>query len=366
MRILLLAFMVAAAAFAAPASAAPRQVPYGWLGVTVDGPMLDGAMLEEEWDLMAASGVETVRAAFYWRELQPSPGALDLTRSDAVVIAAAARGMGVLPVVHGAPGWAADNPFDAASRPRDADDYAKLLAALVERYGPSGSLWAERPDLPRVPIRHWQLWNEPNLTRYWAEQPFAERYVALLRRAHGAVRRADPGAKVILAGLPNESWTALRSIYKAGGRGTFDAVALHPYTGKPANVIRLLEYARREMRRARDGKRPLWVTELSWPAALGKVDAPDGFVVSERGQSHRIRTSLPLLARERRRLRIERVLWYTWLSADRDSPNAFSYSGLRRMRDAGPVSTRSLGAFRDVARMLQGCVKARADARRCR
>ena len=45
----------------------------------------------------------------------------------------------------------------------------------------------------------------------------------------------------MLAGLPNESWIALRKVYKAGGRGAFDAVALHPYTGKPRNVIRLIE-----------------------------------------------------------------------------------------------------------------------------
>ena len=55
----------------------------------------------------------------------------------------------------------------------------------------------------------------------------------------------------MLAGLPNESWIALRKIYKAGGHGAFDAVALHPYTGKPRNVIKLIEFARTEMRKLR-------------------------------------------------------------------------------------------------------------------
>ena len=125
----------------------------------------------------------------------------------------------------------------------------------MARYGPQGSLWAEHPEIAARPIRAWQIWNEPNLTRYWTPprgQGFARSYVKLLRAAHRALRAADPGARTILAGLPNESWIALRRIYKAGGRRSFDAVALHPYTGKPRNVVRLAEYARREMRRFGD------------------------------------------------------------------------------------------------------------------
>ena len=121
-----------------------------------------------------------------------------------------------------------------------------------------------------MPIRDWQIWNEPNLTRYWTSQPFAKPYVKLLRASRRALRAADPGSRTILAGLPNESWIALRKVYKAGGRGAFDAVALHPYTGRPRNVIKLIEFARREMRRYHDGRKPVWLTELSWPAVEGQ------------------------------------------------------------------------------------------------
>ena len=173
------------------------------------------------------------------------------------------------------------------------------MAALAGRYGPQGSLWAERPDLPRVPVRAWQIWNEPNLTRYWSEQPFAPSYVRLLKAADAALAAADPGATVVLAGLPNESWTALRQIYKAGGRGHFDAVALHPYTRKPRDVLRLVRYARREMRRANDGRTPVWLTELSWPAAKGKVPRPAGFETTDRGQAAKLGAALRLLVRDR-------------------------------------------------------------------
>ena len=90
------------------------------------------------------------------------------------------------------------------------------------------------------------------------------------------------------------------------------------------------------------------MTELSWPAALGKLE-PDGFETTEKGQAKRLRTGLVLLAAARRKLRIGRVYWYTWLSLE-GTDNSFGYSGLRRLRDGAVVSAPSLAAFRQTAR----------------
>ena len=363
---LLLAACLAALLVAAPASASAsaRSVPHGWMGVQVDGPLTaPGNPFGGEWDLMKASGVETARVAFDWRVAQPDEGGpIAFGETDAVVVAAAARGVTVLPVVHRTPRWAGSG--GAASTPRGTGPYVAFLRALVARYGPAGSLWTEQPALPRMPIRAWQIWNEPNLTRYWSKQPFARSYVKLLKAAHAAVKAADPGAKVILAGLPNESWIALRKVYKAGGRKYFDAVALHPYTGKPRNVVKLVEFARKEMRHYNDGRKPVWITELSWPAAKGKTKNTTGFETTDKGQAKRLKEGVKRLAANRRRLRIQKVFWYTWLSRE-GSPNSFDYSGLRRIRGGEEISAPALGAFRAAARRLQGCAKAAGDASRC-
>jgi hypothetical protein len=360
--LVLLAFLLVTA----PASAAERKVPQGWLGVIADGPLTaPGNDLDSEWDAMTASGVESVRTAFYWPDVQPSESAPpDLARWDAVVLAAARRRLPVLPIVTGTPSWAGTHPGDETSPPRDPELYANLLRTLIARYGPAGSLWAEHPEVPALPIREWQIWNEPNLTRYWSRQPFARSYVKLLKAAHAAIKAADPGAKVVLAGLPNESWVALRKVYRAGARRYFDAVALHPYTGKPRNVVKLAEFARRVMRRFHDGRKPIWITELSWPAAKGKTKNTIGFETTDTGQAKRLREGLRLLARARKRLRIQRVYWYTWLSRE-GSPNSFDYSGLRRLRDGREIDAPALGAFRAAARRLQGCAKPAGDASRC-
>ena len=283
--------------------------------------------------------------------------------------AAARRGIGVLPVVEQTPDWAAAHPGDLTSPARDPATVQAFVEALVARYGPRGSLWAERPELPRLPIRAWQIWNEPNLPGVWSERPYAPSYVATLRAAAAGVRRADPSATVVLAGVVNRSWIALRQLYKAGAQGLFDVVALHPYTREPRNVLRLVRLARREMRKHGDAELPIWITELSWPAARsrsakGKLNRRFGIEVTTAGQSSRLREALALLAAARKELRIGAVSWYTWLSRE-EGPSPFDWSGLRRLRHGKPVSVPALAAFRRAARALEGCAKARDDARRC-
>jgi hypothetical protein len=347
--------LIASAVFlaAAPASAAVPKVPQDWLGVVADGPLTDvGVDREGEWQLLASSGATTVRTPFWWSHGQrDGPGTIDYSAYDAVVLAAARHGVGVLPIVQGTPHWAARRPGDPASPPRDAADLGRFLQALVARYGKGGSLWAEHPEVTARPIRDWQVWNEPNIDLYWSTQPFAKSFVRMLRGARAGLRAADPKARVVLAGLPNKSWAALRSIYAAGGRRSFDVVALHPYTGKPVNVIELVRRARRIMKRYGDRRKPLWVTELSWPAALGKLDS-HGFETSEKGQAKRLRRGLELLATNRRKLRIGRVYWYTWLSLE-GTQNSFGYSGLRRLRNGVVVSAPALATFRKMAARLK-------------
>ena len=164
-------------AAAAPAAAAERRVPVGWLGVVADGPL--GPADSGEWDRMVTSGVESVRTAVRWYELQPyGSEATDFSGLDATVAAAAQRGLAVLPVVQSTPGWAARRPGDTASPPRDPATFGRFLAALVARYGPQGSLWAERPRAAARP--------DPRL----AGLERAEHHALLVRAAVREVLRA--------------------------------------------------------------------------------------------------------------------------------------------------------------------------------
>ncbi|MGK2937878.1 MAG: hypothetical protein ACSLFR_08765 [Solirubrobacteraceae bacterium] len=336
----------------APA-AADAKVPAGWLGAAL-GEDLDArpALLGGEFALMVRSGVSTVRVTFDWNVAQPFPDWQPwLAQTDAIVLAAARRGIDVIPTVVGAPGWASDETADGTFvlTPRDPEQYAAYLRALITRYGPGGTLWAEHPEVRPRPIRAWQIWNEPNLKRYWRGD-WEAGYLRLLKAAHAAVKGADPGAKVVLAGLPNYSWLALQSLYRKGAAPYFDVVAVHPYTRHLRNVVELVSANRRVMRANKDGAAELWVTELSWSAAKGR--ARDlGFNVTHAEQSRLLRAAVRELARRRSQFGLRKVLWYAWLTRGSGRTDPFAYSGLRYLTARGGVrSTPALAAFQRAAK----------------
>ena len=170
----------------------------------------------------------------------------------------------------------------------------------------------------------------------------------------------------MLAGLVYESSDALGQVYRAGGRRWFDALALHPFTRRPDDVLRIVERNRTVMARHRDGRKPIYLSELSWPSSRGRIPVRYGYETNERGQARRLSAALRLLAANRRRLGLRRVYWYTWLTRERDPEYPFDYAGLRRIHTERVRSKPALGAYRRAALRLEGCRAKRRTATRCR
>jgi hypothetical protein len=190
--------------------------------------------------------------------------------------------------------------------------------------------------------------------------------VELLRRTRSAIRSQDKGAKIVLAGLPNKSWIALDSIYKAGGRGLFDVAAVHPFTAKVAGVRTILERDRKVMAKHHDKRRPLWLTEMSWTSAKGKTDVNFGNETTQQGQASKLTAAYSMLATLRRKLRIGRVYWYTWLTYDARRDYPFDFAGLSRVTPQETVKEKpALGAYRRIAMKLERCHTKRDRADRC-
>jgi hypothetical protein len=343
----------------APAAAQARSVPPGFFGVMADGVLMtrDDASFAHEFSLMRTDGVEAVRPVVYWADMQPERGgALITTSLDRLIGEAARNGIAVLPVVLRAPAWARVVPGNFASPPKDPRDFAAFMTALIARYGPQGSYWAEHPEIPKRPQRAWQLWNEPNLDRYWSSpRPFAKDFVGLLRVGHAAVKRADPGARVVLAGFGNDSWNAMREAYAGGLRGSmFDAVGLHPFSGRVANVLKIVRLNRQVLARHGDGGKPVIISEITWPSARGTAaTTTTGFETTEAGQARNLRAAYQAFMANRRRWHIVSVFWSTWLTADANSTNSFDWSGLRKLNPADPagepIDKPALAVFRQLA-----------------
>lgn len=361
-RLTVLAVLAAVLLAAAPASqAAGLTAPKGFHGVMWDRAAMDGRPVntDAQWALMRRSGVESVRIVFSWERAQPEAGMEpDFSDTDAKVELAAKNGIHLLPVVLYAPFWASKFPARQGSPPEHVSDYAAFMTRLVDRYGPRGTFWAQRPDLPRRPIRDWQIWNEPHFDFYWFAPGgnWAKEYVQLLRASHRAIKIADPGARVVLAAFADASWRVLSEAYKAGARGSFDVASINLFTGNPGFVITAARLTRHVLDAHHDKTKPIWVTETTFPAGKGEVPIPDKdwqrrWYTTKSGMASRLTELYRLGALNARRLRLGRIYWYTWASSYHGRDDLFDYSGLVRLGEDGTATRQpALWAFRRAAR----------------
>ncbi len=259
--------------------------PSDFFGI-VQGIRLD----EHDFATMQATGVKTDRFLLFWESVQPRSGSFVWGPTDSLVGNFASHGIKPFPTVSGNPSWV---PGDSARPPLDTPEaeqaWQDFLKALVNRYGPDGSYWAHGyreqygADATPLPIDSWQIWNEPNLSKYFAPAPSAPEYAHLVRISHDAITSQDPKARIVLAGMPGHgevsAWKFLDELYREPGfKRSFDVAALHPYAPDIGQLADQVQRVRTAIDDNGGRATPLWLTELGWgsgrPDSFGSQQGP--------------------------------------------------------------------------------------------
>ena len=294
---------------AAPtASAAPR----GFYGLQAWTTPTQGELIR-----MRTGGAGTFRFTLLWSIVEFRRGARNWGLYDQLVASAARANVRLLPTVLGSPRFAARKfQYPPRSR-RSKRAFARFVRDAVRRYGRRGRFWRERRDVPKRPITAWQVWNEPNYPAYWNGRPSVRGYVQMLKSARSAIKRGDRRAKVVLAGLPQTRSGVpmtryLRALYRARARRLFDVVAIHSYARTAGGVVRVVKRARSVMRRGGDRRKQLWVTEVGWGTDGRANGHSSAYKTTQAGQASRLSSLYRSLARQRRRLRVGMVVWFSW------------------------------------------------------
>jgi hypothetical protein len=257
-------------------------------------------------------------------------GEFNWAGTDRLIGSLASHGVRSVPVVWGNPGWVYGSPArPPLTRPRDAQAWRNFLRAAVARYGPGGTFWATRyrqlygPKATPVPIEAWQIWNEPNLSKFFAPYPSPTEYAQLLRISHTAIKGQDPNAQIVLAGMPGygdvTAWQFLYGLYSVPGvRRDFDAAALHPYARDIALYKKQIQRFRTVMRNHNDAGTPLWISEIAWGSA-----PPDRFGINKgpAGQAQLLTKAFDLILSHRSMWNVQHVFWYHWRDPRRSHAN---------------------------------------------
>jgi hypothetical protein len=317
---------VLAVAVALASSADAAKAPPGFFGIVPQAT-------PSKADLARMQGsVETLRMPIFWFECEPKRGEYDFDAVDDEIGEAAERGIEVLPFIYGRPAW-----LGRQERPPLAGEalarWKGFLRVLVARYGPGGSFWAGRAR--REPIRRWQIWNEPNFRLYWAPKIEPAGYAKLLKASATTIRKAEPAAKIVLAGVAPvgygmKTWVFMRRLLRVPGvRRDFDFAAIHPYSATIPELDYQLEKVRSALVAGGAGRKPLLVTEFG---VASHGDYPSAFVEGEEGQARFLRDAYERLLAMRHRWRIAGAYWYTWRDEARADPHCAFCQGAGLLR----------------------------------
>jgi hypothetical protein len=329
-----LAVVAALGVFAAGAAALPAK----FFGVVPQS-----TLSQEQFNTLQQGGVKTMRVALIWGSIQSKRGgAYDWSSFDPVVERASKSGIELLPFVVGTPSWAVPNatvPGTSAQAPAHlpatgtaATAWNAFLKAAVARYSAGGTFWSENPLVPQVPVKAWQIWNEPNF-KYFVAKPNPTEYGKLVKNSSAAIKSVDPSAQIILAGLfakpaggrrlagkrvanpTSPNWFAsyfLEQMYKTnpGIKSRFQGVALHPYVARYRQLTAEIEETRKVLTASGDGTKGLWITELGWSS-----EAPQGpsnvFAVGQSGQARELKGAFTLLKADQAKFKIQHVYWFS-------------------------------------------------------
>jgi len=293
--------------------------PSGFIGISPQGPTG-----EEDYELMALAGIKSVRLPMNWQDMVPEASERfdpNWGWFDDQVRFAAENRIRAFPFFWGTPEWVSHRlGAEPVASARQRREWLRFLRGAAERYGPDGDFWLENRDLPRLPVRQWEVWNEENIVTF-SREPDPSTFARLIRISGGLLHRLDPGSTVILGGLfghplqvpPNiHSATFLAELYEEPGiKRYFDGVALHPYVADAAAMESQIENLREVMRLNHDSATKIYLTEMGWGS--------DGFESrwerGPRGQARELDRSFSMLVGNRGRWRIGGVWWFSWADA---------------------------------------------------
>jgi hypothetical protein len=319
--------------------------PYGIAGV-MNWP--DWGTFSRPIDTMLETGSAWVREDFVWGLIEPRERQYNWTATDRIVGNLQERKVNVLGIISYSVNWATpakedDNSPSAVSfYVPDHDKYYLFVHGLVSRY--------------KDTVHHWEIWNEPDNTLFWRPQPNAREYAALLKVAYRAVKDADPTAKVLTGGVSGNAIPFLEELMAGGGGASFDILALHPYAvpldKAQARVesrpevhkmvdVELTKY--RAFLQRHDLDRPIWVTEMGWPARDWQLDEQAQADYLAQAYAQMLASGLA-----------ERIFWYSWKDSSPDPIDSWGLIGWGAGKTDLAPKRPAFAAYATSARMLTG------------
>ncbi len=173
-------------------------------------------------------------------------------------------------------------------KPCDLIAFGQFLEKAVERYDGDGI--EDMPGLT-IPIKYWEIMNEPTMqggvTGGMGEElkffvGTSKDYLEILKTSYQAIKKADPEAKVLhagMAGMDRNFRDFWRPVFAQGGGQYFDIANIHTIsTDQRREDLFVIRFKRFLQEFGLQGK-PIWITEVQFGRLAEKPEDLESFEI---------------------------------------------------------------------------------------
>lgn len=164
-------------------------------------------------NMMEKAGVGIVRMDVSWGGAEKEPGKYNFKHYDQLVSDLESRGIRLLFILDY--GNALYDKGLAPHSEKGRAAFARFAAALAQRYAGKNIIW--------------ELWNEPNLDKFWRPKSNVDDYMAWCKKVVPAIRAADAQACIVGPAVSSIDFAFLENCFKQGLLDLVDGVTVHPY-----------------------------------------------------------------------------------------------------------------------------------------
>src|SRR4051794_33402616 len=233
----------------------------------------DFKQVAADFKLMNSLGIDTWRGSFGWDDYEPQKGVYDFAWLHSFARLAERYGITLRPYLGYTAPWAANGGTDKNywnDPPRDVQDWYNFVFAL-----------AREMSIHRN-IVSYEIYNEVNDSVWWDGNK--AQYNAVLQQGATAIRKGNPRAQVLMAGLvfPDYDWLS-EVCEDYGNSRSFDIAPFHAYpeTWETSTVETYLDaqynnYYVPEIEQ-QCNRQPIWINELGFANTKGKTEQQQAY-----------------------------------------------------------------------------------------
>lgn len=175
-----------------------------------------------EMKMISELGVKWIRMDLFWDQTEKEKGVYDFSAYDHLFEVLERHGLKAVMILDYGNGlYPGGNP---PTSPEGIQAFVKWATTAVQRYQGKGVLW--------------EIWNEPNIPRFWGPEANVDEYIKLAQAATAAIKEVAPREALIGPATSHIPLDFLGRIFQSDLLEHWSAITVHPYRSKgPESAI---------------------------------------------------------------------------------------------------------------------------------